>query len=114
MTDERHHERRFFLRMSFHDNEGHTFADRAMEIDSAWCGHRPSFTNLSPPTRGLGASTFDEVVDILRVKELRRKEFIRDATRMGHALADFLEDKEGWHGIDRQERIEKLEKEGKL
>jgi len=96
------HERRFFLRMSFYDNEGNTFAERAIEIDSAWTGQR--YAEIKPPRAGFDAVTFEDAVEVLRVRELRRKDFIRDAARMGMALADHLEDKEGWHGVDRQER----------
>ena len=102
------HQRRFFLRMSFYDNEGNTFGERAIEIDSAWCGARPSFIHLSPPSPFDGEVTMSDAVEVLHVRELRRKEFAEDATRIGHALADHLEDKEGWHGVDRQERTTKI------
>jgi hypothetical protein len=103
---------RFFLRMSFHDNQGNTFGERAIEISSAWSGRRPNFANLKPPSAYFpGELTFNDTVEILQVRELRRKQFIADATRMGMALADYLEDKEGWHGLDRQEGIRKIEDE---
>jgi hypothetical protein len=107
--DDDKHRRRFFLRMSFYDNQGNTFGERAIEIDSAWCGERPSFIDLERPVPGLGTSSFDHAVEFFHVRKLRREHFIRDAKRMGMSLADYLEDKEGWNGTRRQARIEQLE-----
>jgi hypothetical protein len=91
--------------MSFYDNEGNIFAERAIEITSAFAGRRP---NLKPLSTFIPSEiSFNDAVEILEVKELRRKEFIQDATRMGMALVDHLEDKEGWHGLYRQEQANK-------
>jgi hypothetical protein len=51
---------------------------------------------------------FAAVVEVMRTKEFRRS-LLKDAARnIGHALADHLEDREGWHGIERAERVREL------
>lgn len=108
------HERRFFLRMSFYDNEGNTFGERAIEISSVFVGRRPDWTKLKPPSEYLpGELSFNDGVEILQVREIRREAFINDARRMGMALANHLEDKEGWHGLDRQESVKRTERDGR-
>lgn len=52
-------------------------------------------------------SPFEATVEILKVKEFRRDLLKSQASRCGGALADHLEDREGWHGIERQAAVEK-------
>jgi hypothetical protein len=106
--------RRFFLEMTFRDDHGHVFARRAIEIDSAkeWMEYGDG--NIPPLSRStFGTTTVDSAVEVLKCRQLRRDDFIKDAKRMGMALADYLEDKEGWHGERRQTMIEELEKKEK-
>jgi hypothetical protein len=56
-------------------------------------------------TPSLSMMNFDDVVRVMKVKGYRRKEFIAEAERLGHQLAAYIEDREGWHGIDRKEAI---------
>lgn len=60
---------------------------------------------INPPLQDPISGTFNEVVEILKRKEFRKDLFVREATRLGHLLAARMEDKEGWHGIERQERL---------
>ncbi len=60
--------------------------------------------DIKTPTPGIGP-TFEEMVEILRVKEYRRGMLKVIASQLGGKLADYMEDSEGWHGIDRQEHI---------
>ena len=54
---------------------------------------------------------FDQVVEVLKEKKLRRDMLPSFARQMGDALADHLEDREGWHGEGRRERIEEIHKD---
>jgi hypothetical protein len=52
------------------------------------------------------ANPLETVVTILRRREFRKDLFTRECTRLGTLLAERMEDKEGWHGIDRAERLQ--------
>lgn len=58
-----------------------------------------------------GMSPFNAAVKILRVKELRRDLLKQAGSMAGGQLADFLQDREGWHGLDRQDSAEKSVKD---
>lgn len=58
-----------------------------------------------------GAQAFQSAVNVLKVKELRRGKLREMATQLGAALADFLQDREGWHGLDRQEATDQIAKD---
>lgn len=70
---------------------------------------------INPPAkdpigRMLGGDTFDTVIKKMRKRELR-KDIMRDeCLRLGAKLAEYMEGREGWHGVDRQERIREYEK----
>jgi hypothetical protein len=57
---------------------------------------------------GHGQSTMDATIEVMQAREFRRSLLKHAATQAGGQLADFLEDREGWHGIERQERTEKI------
>lgn len=59
---------------------------------------------LPPPIPGL--VSFDDAVQVLKRREFRKDLFTDTATRLGTMLAERLEDKEGWHGVERQENLE--------
>jgi hypothetical protein len=48
--------------------------------------------------------SFDDVVKIMKKREWRRKELQILAVQLFGQLADYLEDVEGWHGEDRQDK----------
>ena len=58
----------------------------------------------------VGAISMDDVVKVLKVREFRKGLLMAAARNMGALLAEHLEDKEGWHGIERQERLLEIEK----
>lgn len=62
-----------------------------------------------PGELSFGASPLEEPVKILRKRELRKDLFAREAHRLGESLAEYMEDKEGWHGTDRRDRIREIE-----
>ena len=43
-------------------------------------------------------------------KKFRKDLFRQEATRLGVLLAERMEDSEGWHGIEREERLENWRK----
>ena len=43
---------------------------------------------------------------VLKRREFRKDLFQDEARRLGALLAERMEDKEGWHGVERQERLE--------
>ena len=100
--------RQLSLKMSFYDDWGKTYAIKAVNLPEhvATCGFRGDFTNITPPSVLSGTQTMDEVIKVLECREFRRKELIAWATNLGRAIANHLEDSEGWHGLDRQDRIQ--------
>lgn len=56
---------------------------------------------------GVGAASFEDAVKVLKVREFRKRLLIDTAKQAGAQLAEFLEDREGWHGLDRQEGVER-------
>lgn len=66
--------------------------------------------NVSPPSSvdlEFGLMSMEQVVERMRVREFRKDQFNAACQRLGILLAERMEDKEGWHGVDRQEGIAK-------
>jgi hypothetical protein len=57
-----------------------------------------------------GPSAFEQTVSTLKSRQFRRDLLERAAQMLGKKLADHLEDREGWHGLDRQEAARNVEK----
>ena len=93
---------RLHLDVRLVDEYGRTHAaiNRELSEKAAFMGDR-----IVPEMR-FGALKFDDVVDVMRVREFRRGLLIEAARMAGMQIADFLEDREGWHGADRQESTE--------
>lgn len=69
-------------------------------------GIRDHFHDTTPPS---SVDMFGDMSTILRKLKNRsfRKDLLRSqASRMAAGLAERLEDKEGWHGEDRREKLE--------
>ena len=83
----------------------HGVVNRLIGRDVAYQGPRVAedLRELGP----LGLMSFDDAVEILKVKEFRRGKLVYCAQMMGEQMANFLEDREGWHGLDRQEATER-------
>lgn len=67
---------------------------------------RMGFAPTSPGDGPLGG-----MVRMMRAKEFRRDLLVEAAKGAAHQLSDFLADREGWHGLDRQESTERYLKE---
>lgn len=67
------------------------------------------FQHIEPPdefnTFVPGKSQFTTAVEVMRRREIRKDMFAGEARRLGILLAERLEDKEGWHGVERQEKL---------
>lgn len=63
-----------------------------------------------PIERMLDGRSFEAAVEVLKTKQFRKDLFIAESKRLGALLAEYMEDKEGWHGEDRQQTILEREK----
>jgi hypothetical protein len=52
---------------------------------------------------GPEVSPFAETVTVLRRRQFRREALPEIARQLGAKLADYIEDREGWHGTGRQQ-----------
>lgn len=57
------------------------------------------------PPAEFGGMSFAKAVSVLKKKQFRKDLFISEATRLGQSLAERLEDHEGWHGVERKEKL---------
>lgn len=95
----------FSLRVEMIDAHGRVVAAivRPLPREAAFMGERIG-DEVSAGVYG----SFDQVVEVLKVKELRRGLLADTAMEAGYQIADFLQDREGWHGIERQETTRKI------
>ena len=100
---------RLFLELKLVDEHGkvHGVVRREISNHVAYLGPRAA-ERIRNPAPFDGASTFDDAIKVLKVRELR-KDTLRGVTPMlGEQLADFLYDREGWSEPSRQEATEKI------
>jgi hypothetical protein len=64
----------------------------------------------APADIGVSFLSFDAVVSALKKREFRRELLLHAARKLAGRLADYIEDKEGWHGERRRELIKQSEK----
>lgn len=55
----------------------------------------------------VGPGAFDEAVTVMKKREFRRDILARAADILAVRLADYIEDKEGWHGERRRDTIKR-------
>lgn len=88
----------YTLTLSLTDNRGFSVV-KAMDLE-------PSIARevvvINPPCPF--SDTFDSVIQLMKRREFRKDLFRSSCTRMGAKLVEYMEDKEGWHGVDRQEK----------
>lgn len=99
---------RFVIEMSIRDTHGYEPPiHRAIGVDEAM---RISSRMVDEMKLGvdLGAALgFNDVVELIRTKELRRDVLKRLAVQLAGQMADRLEDAEGWHDPSRVEPARK-------
>jgi len=89
--------------------EGHGAVGYGLPQEAAYMGDR-----IADDVRAgasLGTMSMSDVVKVMKVREFRRGLLISACQQAGAQLADFLQDREGWHGLDRQERTEEIIKD---
>lgn len=70
--------------------------DRALRISSRAIDEMKMGADL-----GVSLVSFDDVVTLIRTKEMRRELFKDAAVQLAGQMADRMEDAEGWHDPDR-------------
>lgn len=80
-----------------------TFAEAVQVDDHTF---RETFAMQGAPHPDIPLHTFEEMVTILKRKTFRRDILKDTALRLAGQIANYLEDREGWHGEDRRESAE--------
>lgn len=62
----------------------------------------------SPAAGFPGEHAFTDVVTMMRRRAFRKGVLIAEAQRLAGQIAERLEDREGWHGADRQETANRI------
>ena len=93
------------LTLTFSNSYGQSFS-RAIDVDHSIARE---IQHIEPLKSGidlmLNPMPFAEACRVLKTKQLRKDLFMQEATRLGGQLAEYLEDKEGWHGESRKKTI---------
>ncbi len=92
------------------DEYGHVHGALVHEVseEAAYIGDRAveeARMGLGPVSPG--DTPFGGMVKMMKAREFRRDLLVATAKAAAHRLADFLADREGWHGIKRQEATER-------
>lgn len=97
------------LVLTFHAPNGQDFS-MAVKLDEQTARTFQRVASL----RDMGPwEKFEQVVEVMRTKHLRKELFIAEATRLGTLLAERMEDAEGWHDASRIEPAKaQLSREG--
>lgn len=99
---------KLFLELKLVDEHGkvHGVVRRQISDHVAYLGPRTAERLRNPVS--FAGETFEDAVQVLKARELR-KHTLRGVTPMlGDQLADFLYDREGWSDPSRQEATEKI------
>lgn len=102
---------RLVLEIKLRDGYGRVHAVIAEEVpeDVAYRGPRiADELHLGLISPAAGMTPMEAAVEVLQVRELRRKKFREIMPRLAERLADFLHDREGWSDPDRQAKTERL------
>lgn len=100
----------FTLRMILENPFGKSYSV-AMPIDAFDALDR--YVGLTPPSEFDGR-TLESTVEVIRKREYRKDDFRAHAIRLAIVLGERMEDEEGWHGIDRQQRYEERRRNGQF
>jgi hypothetical protein len=97
--------RKLTLRLCLTDDRGQVHGEMAIDLgdEVAFMGER-----IADDFRfeaSIGSMSMNDAVKVLNVKQVRKKLLALAARNLGESLAEHLEDREGWHGVDRQERV---------
>ena len=67
-------------------------------------------TIRAPIDLGASLMPFDTVVSAMKERQFRRDYLLEAAKKLAARLADYIEDREGWHGESRRDRIKEIER----
>ena len=97
---------KLYLDIVLRDEMGNVHAQRVSEVPEyvAFKGERYKDDLTDPFTRLGDPDPFETVVEAMKVRELRKHKLAEYCKNMGYTIAEHLEDREGWHGLDRQEK----------
>lgn len=99
-------EPRFTLEVKLRSPDGRTLYAMAVNLEPDECSDMERIVGdmrLSREFDDGSVGGLDEVVRTMRRREFRRDALVNKARLLGMQLADLMEDKDGWHGADRQE-----------
>ncbi len=96
------------LTLTFDPGEGESVVRMCIDLDRHTARQ---FQCIKPPIQhtvtwlsGAAAlDSFEDVVEIMKIREFRKDFFIRECRRIGTLLAERMEDAEGWHDSSRVE-----------
>jgi len=90
------------MKLTITEKRGSRTYQRAIDLDVADFGERLA-GEMDLGIAFLGPGAFAQTASVIKKRHFRRQELIAAAKMLGMGLADFLEDREGWHGEQRQE-----------
>jgi hypothetical protein len=97
------------LQLSIRERHGSRSYHMAVDLDIETFGERLA-DDMKAGLAFAGPGAFEETVSVLKERQFGRDLLERAATMLGKQLADHLEDREGWHGIERQEALQAAER----
>lgn len=97
-------EPKFQLQIRLLDPWGRVKYVNATELEPDVCSDMERAVSDMHLAHDVGMSIgMDATVTLMRRRQFRRDLFVALARNLGMQMADFMEDKEGWHGRDRAE-----------
>lgn len=97
-------EPRWTLILTFRGSYGESYS-QAVEISPDIATEIARIRVPSPFDFHPNRSALEQTIEVLRMKQLRKDLFTDEATHLGILLAERMEDKEGWHGMDRADHL---------
>lgn len=94
------------LKLSLVDDIGQTHGEIWHDLDDSIAFKGERIADDFRFDASIGTMPLDSAVQVLRERTFRRDLLTACAKKAGVALCDQLEDREGWHGEDRQEKTE--------
>ena len=96
------------LTLTFDPGEGESVVRMCIDLDRHTARQfqsiKPPIQHTVPWLAGAAAlDSFEDVVEIMKLREFRKDFFIRECRRIGALLAERMEDAEGWHDVSRIE-----------
>lgn len=97
---------RLKLKLSLVDDLGRTHGEIWHDLDESVAFKGERIADDFKFNASIGAMPMSDAAQILYARGFRRNMLMKCAQQAGAQLADHLEDREGWHGVDRQEKTE--------